>query len=796
MARLTIPDEPTQVTYTVTTANNAFPFPFAVFDKSDLRILKDGVALPQSSFTMTGTQLEGGGYQGGTVVLNNPAENCDLRVSRRVRPVRATNFSPSASIPVRSIDMALNRLTAQQQDTMQAVADAEAGLIDPDVVQQAVDAAAAGVIDGLAKRDAANLTVNDVSSWRNALGVGADEGITNKGEWNASTNAPLLTSGIGVEGDFYTVSVAGSTALDGFTDWVVGERAVFLSGAWRKNTSGGTNKADKNGENLLAADAKSFAEKLGVHDVPVERFGAKAADLAFDNTTAINAAEAWCKANGGGRVVFRADQSYYFKGTLTGDRSYLIWSGQRTRLIYNGSNTTRHLLNIGNAGTERRRVMLDGLVIQSVTKMTAGCAVYADRIVEGVFNIDVQTQAGNESLGNNIWNGFWLRHGATVSVSGQSFEGQNEGIIVNGAPGLTGGKSDLFINVSKIAAWNVGVHVAGAWGGIYLSDHTTLIANKTHFLEDQALTSENNREVFATGATFDFTSNATLTPGTGGKGIMLMGPGECLFDFRSCWMAGGVGSIFYIGPNSQARVTITGARGFICSPDPVDTSLKGDFLTVDSPNCDVQLVGCNIKSMQGWAINQRAAGANIYYSGCVFLNNTLGSVNTAVAITPGIFTDNGPARFYRVVECDTFRLGNGIGQGTYFKMDAGCPVLAYEPNSFHRFNPANKRVDWFLNGKTSLQISPEGVSLSSSPFFSAHVITGTLDSAGNGVAAAGAVTTSNVLFGFISVIDGAAPGRTSEVQVQVDGATLQMATGSAAHAGKGFRGLVFYLSGG
>lgn len=635
-------------------------------------------------------------------------------------------------------------------------------------------------IDGTAAWAAGDQLLFNGAAWTRLPALAANADGNNKGAWDAQTNTPALVSSIGTEGDFYTVSVSGSTPLNGVSSWALGDRVRFKGGVWVKTTD----------------SDKIAAERLGWFDVPVERFGAKAADVAFDNTGAINAAEAWCKANGGGRVVFRADQSYYFKGTLLGDRSYMLWAGQRTRLIYNGASTTRNLLAFGNAATERRRVLVDGLVIQSVTKMTGGVAVYADRLVEAVFNIDVQTQAGNELLGNNIWNGFWLRYGATVSVNGQSFEGQNEAIIVNGAPGATGGKSDLFVNVNKIAAWKVGVHVAGGWGGIYLSDHTTLIANKTHFLEDQALTAENNREVFATGTTFDYTSDASMAPGSGGKSIMLMGPGECLFDFRSCWMAGGVGSIFYIGPNSVARVTITGTRGFIGNPDPVDTSLKGDFLTVDSTNCDVQLVGCNIKSMQGWAINQRVEGANIYYSGCVFLNNTLGHVNPDIPITPGLFSDFGPARFYRIVESDTFRIGNGIAQGTYFKMDNGKPVLAYEPNSFHRFNPSTKRIDWFLNGQTSLQISPNGISLSNGPFWSAWPVSGTLDSAGNAAVSAGPVSTANVLFGFVSVVNGASPGRTSEVQTQVEGSTIYISTANAANSGKAFRGIVLYLSGG
>ena len=62
-----------------------------------------------------------------------------------------------------------------------------------------------------------------------------------KGAWNASTNTPTLASGVGTNGDTYRVSVAGSTNLDGITDWDVGDALIFngQTGVWEKfdNTS-------------------------------------------------------------------------------------------------------------------------------------------------------------------------------------------------------------------------------------------------------------------------------------------------------------------------------------------------------------------------------------------------------------------------------------------------------------------------------------------------------------------------------------------------------------------------------
>ena len=60
-------------------------------------------------------------------------------------------------------------------------------------------------------------------------------GLDYQGTWNASTNTPTLASGVGTQGHYYIVSVAGTTNLDGVTDWQVGDWAVYSStSVWQK----------------------------------------------------------------------------------------------------------------------------------------------------------------------------------------------------------------------------------------------------------------------------------------------------------------------------------------------------------------------------------------------------------------------------------------------------------------------------------------------------------------------------------------------------------------------------------
>ncbi len=59
-------------------------------------------------------------------------------------------------------------------------------------------------------------------------------GVSYQGSWNASTNTPTLTSSVGSKGYYYVVSVAGSTNLNGITDWLPGDWAIFNGSVWEQ----------------------------------------------------------------------------------------------------------------------------------------------------------------------------------------------------------------------------------------------------------------------------------------------------------------------------------------------------------------------------------------------------------------------------------------------------------------------------------------------------------------------------------------------------------------------------------
>ena len=59
-------------------------------------------------------------------------------------------------------------------------------------------------------------------------------GLNFQGSWNAATNTPALTSGVGVQGYYYIVGTPGTTNLDGNNSWQTGDWAIFNGTAWQE----------------------------------------------------------------------------------------------------------------------------------------------------------------------------------------------------------------------------------------------------------------------------------------------------------------------------------------------------------------------------------------------------------------------------------------------------------------------------------------------------------------------------------------------------------------------------------
>jgi hypothetical protein len=81
-------------------------------------------------------------------------------------------------------------------------------------------------------------------------------GLKYQGLWNANTNSPTLSSGASTTGNFYIVSVAGSTTIDGISSWNVGDWIVNNGSAWSRvpNTSAVSSVNSFTGAVVLTTD--------------------------------------------------------------------------------------------------------------------------------------------------------------------------------------------------------------------------------------------------------------------------------------------------------------------------------------------------------------------------------------------------------------------------------------------------------------------------------------------------------------------------------------------------------------
>ena len=159
-------------------------------------------------------------------------------------------MTASATVPSTDIT-GLGTMSTQNSNNISVTGGSMSGVTISDYVATATK----GVANGVASLDGSG-TVPIAQLPAAVLGA-----LSYQGTWNASTNTPTLTSSVGTKGYYYVVSVAGSTNLNGITDWVVGDWAVYNGSAWQKvdNTDAVTSVNGYTGTvNLTYTDVGAF----------------------------------------------------------------------------------------------------------------------------------------------------------------------------------------------------------------------------------------------------------------------------------------------------------------------------------------------------------------------------------------------------------------------------------------------------------------------------------------------------------------------------------------------------------
>jgi hypothetical protein len=215
-----------------------------------------------------------------------------------------------------------------------------------------------------------------------------------QGTWNASANSPFLQSGVGVTGYYYVVNVAGSTNLDGITDWKIGDWAVFNGTVWEKidNTDVVTSVNGQVGAVVLtAANVGAVSNTVNILTGTGLTGGGQLTanvSIAMANT----AVAAGTYGNQSTVGTFTVDA----QGRLTAasNATIQITAGQVSGIV---PNTTFVLAGTGLSGGGA----LTGNVTLNLANTTVAAGVYGNASTVGSFTVDAQgrlTAASNTTI--------------------------------------------------------------------------------------------------------------------------------------------------------------------------------------------------------------------------------------------------------------------------------------------------------------------------------------------------------------------------------------------------------------
>ena len=189
-----------------------------------------------------------------------------------------STMTASATIPSTDVT-GLGTMSTQNSNNISVTGGSMSGVTISDYIPTTQKAAALGV----ATLDSS--TKVPISQIPDAV-IGA---LNYQGTWDASTNTPTLTSSVGTKGYYYVVSVAGSTNLNGTTDWLVGDWAVYNGTIWQKidNTDSVTSVNGLTGAVVLTTTNVAEGTNLYYTDARARASVSAGTGISYNSTTGV-----------------------------------------------------------------------------------------------------------------------------------------------------------------------------------------------------------------------------------------------------------------------------------------------------------------------------------------------------------------------------------------------------------------------------------------------------------------------------------------------------------------------------
>jgi hypothetical protein len=280
-----------------------------------------------------------------------------------------------------------------------------------------------------------------------------------QGTWNASTNTPALASGVGTRGYYYIVNVAGSTNLDGITDWNVGDWAIFDGTAWQQvdNTDSVTSVNGQTGAVSLTTDNIPegatnlyFTQLRARQSITLTTSGSSGASTYNNSTGALNIPN-YTLSGLGGVPSSRRIEINGISYDLSADRSWSV--GTVTSIATSGPLTGGTITGSGTIGINQASATDDGYLsstdwntfnnkqnaITLTTTGTSGPATligstlnipqYQSVITNPVTGTGVANYVARWTSSSNIGTGVLYDNGTNVGIGTSS---PSERLSVNG----------------------------------------------------------------------------------------------------------------------------------------------------------------------------------------------------------------------------------------------------------------------------------------------------------------------------------------------------------------------------
>jgi hypothetical protein len=180
-----------------------------------------------------------------------------------------------------------------------------------------------------------NPTFNDVTIEGDLIINGeVFTGLDFQGSWNASTNSPTLASSVGTNGEFYIVSIAGGTNLNGITNWGIGDWAIFNGTAWQRVEGG----ADGNFNDVTVAGTLGVTGEITANGGIALGDNDKATFGASDDLEIYHDGSGSRISDIGTGNLLIQGTNLTLADTATGENFLTAVSNDAVKLFHNGSN--------------------------------------------------------------------------------------------------------------------------------------------------------------------------------------------------------------------------------------------------------------------------------------------------------------------------------------------------------------------------------------------------------------------------------------------------------------------------